>query len=142
MEEVRTFHKWEDGKMALMGAPPPCGRVVICADASVRNKFVYGVIEREIGKLIFATSMSCSVKRMKLFLKKSSKDVCVSLLPEDLSHYDVIVTMLRLCGAQRVYGAYLRSAKSKFPDVALLQERFETELPTTDELDGLIVLDV
>lgn len=143
MEKARTVHTWDEGKRMIYEGERPTGIVMICADNSTRNRFVYCTLERVFSSMICTTSGSCSVDRVQRILK-SSEVVCISLTPAESGDHTKrhgIVTMLRNAGIKKVYGVYLKMADSAFEEAKVAIKALEAESPTVDGLDGLIILD-
>lgn len=141
MEEVRTFNNWDEGREMLRRSQRPFGIIVICADPKTKNKFVYNTLEKLLSTICLSTE-ACSTKRLREILEESSV-VCVSFESQeacDHARRHEIVTMLYRAGAQKVYGVYLRVTDSPFEDVRSAAGALESNPPTAEGLNGLIIL--
>lgn len=142
MAEVAcTIYNWDEAKKALYQSERPVGIIVICADNSVKNKFVYGTLERTVD-MVCLTSGSCTVDRLRRVVKRFST-ICVSLTPEETHNHakrHELVTKLRKYGCKQVYAVYLRITAAIFQETQPIIRALEANPPTVDGLDGLIVL--
>lgn len=140
-KEIRTVCNWNEAKEMLLNSARPIGIVVMCADSSVKNKFVYSTLERSIGMICIA-SVACSIKSVKNTLEGTST-VCISLTPKEAgsqARRREITTRLQKAGVKTIYGVYLQIKEARFPEVQSAMKTLNAKPPTAEEFDGLIAL--
>lgn len=138
---ARIVKDWDKGSQMLIKTQRPFGIIVISADPGVKNKFVYGMLERAIS-MVCVTTMGCTEEKLKECLKNPGV-ICVSLTAEEscsLATRRNMIDMLRQAGVKKVYGVHLTEARRIYPEVDAAAAALEANPPTSEDLDRLIVI--